>query len=322
MTLENKYTWEEIGELTADRIEKNLRPKGFNKEDFLSWFAAREGAGWRFDFQLVYKAWQICRKISAGQDYFCLIVGKEGSGKSTLAVQLAAWVSPDKFCLDHVCYNADQYVRLMHERASKMLAGEQVSGLPILMDEAGVDLFSRDFMSSSSKNLTKTFFVQRVVGSLVILCLPNYFMIDNSVRKHRINLLLICSSRNRGNYKALNTKAVQTVNINADKYGKNIYVIPLPDGSFFTGKFNKTFPGTINYEAYFQHKLKNVQAFLGAQLEETPSQDWVKVSVLASKVGCDSRKFIRMIEAETLPGKKIGGNWYIPATEYDKLTHG
>lgn len=79
--LEDEYTWEELGELIADRIEKteflDLK-KGYSRREFIKFFWKRKKVGLRFDWMMVARAYSIWRDLNRENDHFTVIVGPEG----------------------------------------------------------------------------------------------------------------------------------------------------------------------------------------------------------------------------------------------------
>ena len=64
----------------------------------------------------------------------------------------------------------------------------------IVLDE-GTELLSRETQKQTNMAFLKTFFVQRVLGYLVITDIPNFFMLDNVIRLHRVRTLITITDR-------------------------------------------------------------------------------------------------------------------------------
>lgn len=322
--LEETMSWKELAELTAKRIEENIiiyikknQKKKWNRQKFLEWFMERENVGYRFDYQLIYHTYRIWQQLMDEDDYFLVLCGAEGSGKSTLAFQLAAWISPNTFSLDWSCYNTYDYIKLM-----KKVAKEKEKNIEekktIVLDEAALDLFSREAMSLKNRWLSKSFFVQRFLNACVILCIPNFFMLDTVVRQHRVSGLLTITSR--GYYKFIGKNGIVVVNRDGGKYSKNLNIIPIPKGHFFNGYFNIPFPKTISKEEYEKYKLDNIKKFLEEAQEESLGIKMVSASKVAKEMGmANSVPIMKMIKAGKIDGKQIGVQWYITKKSYDKL---
>ncbi|MFC1704715.1 hypothetical protein ACFLZ6_00115 [Nanoarchaeota archaeon] len=118
VSLEDKYNWSELCDITVGKIEHKLKQK--EVPSFKKWFMQREGIGYRFDYQLVLRAYRIWQELQNNLDHFAVISGREGFGKSTLALQLASWVNPN-FQLTNVCYGAKSFLDILGNRADEFI---------------------------------------------------------------------------------------------------------------------------------------------------------------------------------------------------------
>lgn len=310
--LELELSWPEMAEHVADQIEKEIKPK-WKRQHFIEWYMKRESVGHRFDWRMVYRIYKICEKLEQEGDSFTVIVGKEGSGKTTLALQMAAWTSPTTFKIDHICYNAEQYLKKVKELIEKRKADLDDSSerISVVLDEAALDLFSRKSMSKSNIDLSQVFFIQRILNIHVILCIPDFFGLDTIVREHRVATLITMLNK-RGLYKGITGKGIQIIIKNYKRYGKNINSHPVPYGTFWQGTFNKPFPNTINTKEYLKNKILNVDDFVQKCLKGLDdTTKLMPLSKVYDQIGCSRRKLIGLVKSGDLDGKKIGDQWFI-----------
>jgi len=122
-----------------------------------------------------------------GKDYdsVFIICGSEGTGKSHLGLQ----------CMDYLGGRVEN-ISLDQADFIDSLQGSRDNDV-IVFDEAGDGLFSRDFQSSMSKQLVKTFMVIRAKKLITFLILPSFFMIDVYFRRHRVRGLFYVYKRGR-----------------------------------------------------------------------------------------------------------------------------
>lgn len=318
MKLENKYSWEEIGELFADRIEQSKFIEPFKRNEFIEWFKEREKIGICFDWRLVARAYIIWQHLKKEGDHFTVIVGTEGSGKTTLATQLCAWVAP-KMILEDLVFDMSHYIRKLQQVANNYKKNKaQGISRSILIDEGGISLFSREALTTSNKVLAKTFMVQRFLNVHVGICIPHFWSLDKLIREHRINSLIIV--KERGYYKCITGKGIKILN----KYGtkdkiKPLIAQPIPYGFFWDGTFNKEFPKTIDKEEYEKHKFKHIQNFLEDAKLEADTVKMIKVARLEREFGLKRDVIVNQIKEGKIQGRQIGTQWFITRKAYEKL---
>lgn len=318
LTLENNYTWEQIGEQTADKIEKNVKSKGWNRKHFLEWFQQRKKVGYRFSWEMIFRAYKIWKQLKDENDHFICIVGGEGSGKTTLALQLGAWINPE-MTKEDILYNANEYIYRLQQIAENYKEDQIINKDKVLiMDEGGIDLFSREAMKLSNRQLSKCFFVQRFLNTAVIICIPNFFMLDPVIRDHRCETLI--SITKRGCYKAITGTGIPYVSKMGMK-NKNVNTVKLMDGTFWTGRFSIMYPSTISKEEYNDHKLEHIQNFLSDTLSENIEQKMIPATRLSRAIGASQQAIIDQIKKDKIKGRKIGGKWFIQKKELDRLTN-
>jgi len=109
-----------------------------------------------------------------------IMVGKPGSGKSVSVLKMAFDLDPS-FTLERVCYNIDDFLRLLDEGDSK---GKLHAGSVIVFDEIVTDqgAESRGAMTKTNKimnYITASFRARRLI---VFYCLPSLTQLDKNIR--------------------------------------------------------------------------------------------------------------------------------------------
>ena len=318
--LECDYSWEEIGNLFADRIEKTgfIAQKEWKRSDFLKWFELRKKIGIRFDWRLVARAYVIGKSLQDEHDHFTVVVGGEGDGKTTIMAQFLSWTAPDMVLNDFV-FSMPQYIKKLQEICQQYKKNKSESILKAVnLDEGGISLFSREALSLSNKLLAKTFFVQRFLNIHVGICIPYYWSLDNLIRDHRINTLIII--KKRGKYKVVVGKGIKILNKAGLKdKTRSLLTIPIPYGLFWEGDFGKQFPKTISKKKYEAHKFKHIQDFLEDAKIEADTTKMIKVARLEKEFGIKRDTIVAEIQDGKIEGRKIGKQWFITKKAYEKL---
>lgn len=106
--------------------------------------------------------------INKDRDFVMVIDGEEGSGKSVLAQQIARKLDP-KFCLDNICFNADQFIERL-KKAPKYSC--------IVLDEAFSSANSRSALTEVNRSLIGVATEMRQRNLFVIIVIPSFFDLD------------------------------------------------------------------------------------------------------------------------------------------------
>jgi len=106
--------------------------------------------------------------INKDRDFVMVIDGEEGSGKSVLAQQVARKLDP-KFCLDNICFNADQFIERL-KKAPKYSC--------IVLDEAFSSANSRSALTEVNRSLIGVATEMRQRNLFVIIVIPSFFDLD------------------------------------------------------------------------------------------------------------------------------------------------
>lgn len=124
----------------------------------------------------------IIKDIRKDFDAFVLYTGMEGYGKSTKAFQDAIYMD-NTFNLSRVVFTAEQFLQAV-STADPYQA--------IVFDETMGYLSSRGAMSKFNRVLIKVMSEMRSKNLIILLCIPNFFMMDWYVAQHRsIGLIYI-----------------------------------------------------------------------------------------------------------------------------------
>ena len=310
---DKECTWKELCDFVFNKVKHALKPT--EQKQFKKWFMKRESVGYCFDSIMVLRCFRIWQDLQKDLDHFVILSGREGFGKSTFSFQIAAWVNPN-FDLSTVAYNAKDYLDIMSRKQAEIInLKEKMETESLVMDE-GTELLSRESLNLSNRILTKTFFVQRALKFLILVNVPNFFMVDVVLRLHRVRTLIDVVGR--GKYKCVTGKGIKLVAEFGQKT-KNISSVKLPNGSFWHGTFNKAFPRGIDYNDYEKNKIEAIGHLLERLKDDAVQMKMIAAAKVAREIGCSNETVIRMIKKEEVEGKLIGSKYYITRKAYDKL---
>jgi hypothetical protein len=173
------------------------------------------------------------------------IVGQEGKGKTNIGIWCAETYKPtvsiNNFGLDIPGFITALY---QSEKAD-----------PVVFDEAGDGLNSRDGMSFISKDIIKAYMVCRGKNLFTILVLPDFFMLDTYFRKHRVRALIHVTAR--GKYSFYDTEKIKII-IDKGEKTKNINVV----APLYKGWFSK-YDGPL-IKPYLEKKAKKINDTLSS----------------------------------------------------------
>lgn len=299
--MENKYSWAEICETIIQKAE--VKPE--LQKEFTKWFLSKEYLGYLFNDPLLWKhCFHIQRKmLKDNGDHFTLVCGKERSGKSTLLSQICAVISPN-YCLKHCCFKFIDFV-------NELRTAEK--GTSFQLDEGALFLFSAEAQSVENRSSRKLFTIMGAKNLHVGIAIPNFWLVDNYVRNHRVDTLVYVSSR--GEYTIYRDKAIKIIAKEGERL-KTIAGIRVPYGTFWQGKFRKDMP-TINDfspESYSKYKLMNVNRFideLSELAQQIDKEQYCTVAEVKKMLGLDARTVIKMLKEGKLTGINTGGKWLI-----------
>ncbi len=308
--LQDRFTWKEIVDKTAKELLSDGILSTKKVKDFKEWMSEREKIGICFDRYLIFQAYIICKMLKKQNDFVVVVIGREGSGKTTFSTQLCSWVNPS-FSVERICLGSKETIQNL--RATK-------TGDALQIDEGGLSFFSREAMTTMNRAMVKIFMTIRLKSLFCVVCIPDLKSIDKYVREHRMALLVRVIGR--GSYCAYVDEAIRKINQDLPQK-KQISAIKVPKQYFWHGYFNKEFPKTINEQDYIEKKAKHVDMFL-ADMEKVAdesdtTQRMLSVSQLAKRIGITVDTLREHINSGKIKANKIGGQWYIPQTEVNRL---
>jgi len=258
-------------------------------------------------------------RLAKDYDHVTVITGKEGTGKSTLAGKLAILVDPD-LSMDRVCYKPEEFVSA---------AANARPGQSIWIDEGGLFFFSRDSMSTVSKELTQFLTTCRQLNLHIILCIPNFFILETYIREHRVHSLFHVVER--GSFKYFREDAIFKVAL-WGKQGKNVMSpkILLGKNEWRWGSFNSYLPDSLggftkdlyveNKGLAMQEQLKTLRQKLNdiktdEGLINDDSMGYVDTTTFCKLTGVNPNTVRNKIKAGKLKYMKIGAKYLVSREE-------
>jgi hypothetical protein len=145
-----------------------------------------------YDYQIIPYIAELLKELPREKfDCLILITGRRRTGKSTLASQIARAVD-DSFGLDHIAFRLSEFNDIVHKNP---FADPKHNVFPqVILDEAGFDLFSQNWMQEMQKNLVKKFEVIGQKCQIVYLVLPHRMMLNRGLREGMVHLWINVST--------------------------------------------------------------------------------------------------------------------------------
>lgn len=279
---------------------------------------AKEVTGGRlFDSELYFMLYLLWRKAKyQDNDAIIVVAGGEGKGKSTVAIQACATMDWE-FNIDRVNLEPEDYIE-------DLALGKKAQA--ILYDEAATGLFSREAMRGINTTLTKTLQLIRSKNLILVFCIPNFFLLDKYIREHRIDALILVTSKGEARYydkdgiNLLNEKGSNKMDYNVAKW-------------VFDFKFNKGFPLQIPYEEYHKKKTDNTDYVINQLKEKITKKSIKKVEkkeeditekpfVVLSDIHNELRikysTLYKHIKENKLKGYKVFQQWQVNREDYNE----
>lgn len=300
-------TWEEKVDLITKRIGAN-NPPSFNQNKFKKWLLEKKNCDYFFDEQLFYRAWKVYNKIRQDLDNFTVIAGKEGYGKSWLGIDFCSLISPE-FNIPHVVFTPQEYISVL--RNAQPYSSVQI-------DEGGQLMFTRESMNMMNKLLAKCFMIQRQKNLNVIICVPNFFMVDSMIRNHRVDILL--QIKKRGYYRGIIESGIRKVSKDGYKF-QDVMGTRVREDCFWDGHWNKLLPNNFDYDKYISVKKNHMSLFLDQAEEDVMDIKLVPAIRVAKEISVHPRTIRNLIEKGEVEGKKIGERWFVSRKAYLKLVN-
>jgi len=130
-------------------------------------------------FSMVWKgAWKKMHKEN--QMFSAVFCAKPGMGKSWSAMSVADMLDRDtddkpRFDFKRIAFGAEDF--------SKMVRTNWKKGTVIMLDDAGLALYSREAMTQTVRDVSKIFQSVRYKNLCILLTLPSFAMLDVNVRR-------------------------------------------------------------------------------------------------------------------------------------------
>ena len=132
------------------------------------------------DADVWFPIWQLMHEKN--RMFSAVIVGKPGSGKSWAAMAISELLdcttkSGSRFDISRATFGAHEFADVVHKKE------EMRMGNFIIVDDAGVTVYSRDAMVKNVRDITKIFQTIRFLNYGIILTLPSWSMLDKNIRR-------------------------------------------------------------------------------------------------------------------------------------------
>lgn len=309
---EPEYVFNTVWETIGKYLPEKEQPK------FKEWFMYRlNKLGYCFDAMLILRAYHIYKELKNGLDHFVVFTGREGTGKSTLCIQFIAWIVPDNFTNKDICTTFEGFLARLSARYKQVRENINVleNHKGLTLDE-GNELLAREAMSKHNVFFQKVFNIQRALGFAIGICIPNFFMLDTTVRDHRVKTLIHVIER--GKYRCIFSQGIKWVS-KEGKFTKNVIVPSLSRKFYFNGYFNQYFPNTIDKDNYIESKLDGIGELLEGANQHYITKSMYSTREAANVLGVTTETIANQIKAGKLEGKKVGGQYYITESAFNSL---
>lgn len=239
---------------------------------------------------LAYNLDVLAQRVYNGKATLIIVDGGLGEGKTTMSVHLADYYTKQPIVFEeNIFMGGEKFIKGLKVCFSK---GHVV----IVYDESG-DFDKRGSLTRLNKTLGRVFDIYRAFRIIVVLCLPNFLVLDNSLFNKNIPRMLIhCHSRsgNQGNFSVYDLTRMLWIRKRAEKavikYDAYKMVQPNfrghfknlpPDRSRLLDKYSTQ--GKLEIVDLAEIKSDNLLSYpeMAAKLNRT--QDWVRRKI--SKFG-------------------------------------
>jgi len=156
-------------------------------------------------------------------------VGQTGSGKSFSAISLAEDIDPN-FTIDNVCVSTKEMIE-------RITSGDLNKGSALVLDEAGVNYSSKNWMKKENKYLGELFQTFRYLNYALLLNLPHVKFMDITERR-LVHAGFVMNGIDRKNKVAYAQPRIFKTKPFAEResYGFSYPIIRYPNGRFYVVK--------------------------------------------------------------------------------------
>lgn len=242
-------------------------------------------------------------------DVIIVITGDEGSGKSTLGIQVSSVLDPS-FNIERVNLEPEGFINDL--RTLKKAKATQY-------DESSTGLFSRQAMSKMNTILIKMFTLIRAKNLFIILCIPDFFILDKYLRDVRVFCLIHVTKKGRLEYydKPLVDKISQKSNW--ENVMKDRAINPL----FTNEDFNKGFPDQVSYQEYKEKKMESTNRVIDElSVKVTPKKSqslYLRLPDVSQQLGVVHDTALGYVKSGKWKGSKDGGRWFMSRKEFERI---
>ena len=122
---------------------------------------------------------RIKQHVQRKYDNRIVLTGPPGSGKTTEAITIARLVDPD-FPVENISFRLSDFRKTLSELKEARPADNYYP--TAILDESGVDLYSKDWAKSHTKEMAKVFQIIRKRKLTMIMCLPHITLLTKDIR--------------------------------------------------------------------------------------------------------------------------------------------
>lgn len=202
----------------------------------------------------------IARRIERNANAFILVVGDVGSGKSYFAMDFALALG-NRFS----CSFDMSWVGFTAQKTLEVVLREHKPGQPILLDEMGVAMGSRRFMTKENIGMSFVLQTVRFLNQCILFTVPDLSFVDIHARK-LFHYLAICKPKFRGDKNFISFRKVEKSRKDPNK----VFFKPIPyrarDESIkYAGTYTTTKPHQWLLDAYEKERREYILAMYNTQ---------------------------------------------------------
>lgn len=256
------------------------------------------------------------RVLKLNRDCIIIVIGEKGSGKSYLSLRIAEMIDP-KFNIDKVVFKPKEAFDLILGDKKREIK-KVPRGSVIVFDEAGLNLYRREWWAVSSKAMVQLAQSSRFLNIVLIFTIPSLKYLDSGI----IPLSqIIIKTTGKIDYKKKQVLCKPYI-ISSDPFdyikGKPYYrQFPkkiLPEGHFDVTHFRVNIPSKELVEAYEEKKEKFAMSKyvqLVAKIQDVEDKGYVKKYLtfdeLKRKIIAEPERYIKFFKSTG--EKRLIGEW-------------